>query len=94
MRDELDRFSELLSRNDDRIDLARARLQVAEDAYPGLDVDGYLGEIELFGKRLRARIPMQAAPEERVVALNEFLYDDLCFSPATPTTTTTRATRT
>jgi regulator of sirC expression with transglutaminase-like and TPR domain len=80
LRDELDRFSELLSRNDDRIDLARACLQVAEDAYPGLDVDGYLGEIERFGKRLRARIPMQAAPEERVVALNEFLYDDLCFS--------------
>src|SRR5258706_9381911 len=76
----LDHFNELLSHDDDKIDLARACLQIAEDAYPGLDVDGYVGEIERFAKRLRARIPMQAVPEERVVALNEFLYDDLGFS--------------
>jgi len=76
----LDHFNELLSHDDDKIDLARACLQIAEDAYPGLDVDGYVGEIERFAKRLRARIPMQAMPEERVVALNEFLYDDLGFS--------------
>ena len=76
----LEHFSELMSRDDDRIDLARACLQIAEDAYPGIDVDGYVGEIDRFGKRLRARIPIQALPEERVVALNEFLYDDLGFS--------------
>lgn len=76
----LELFSESLSREDDKIDLARACLQIAEDAYPGLDVDGYLGEIERFAKRLRARIAIEAAPEERVVALNEFLYDDLGFS--------------
>ena len=76
----LDHFSELLSRDDDKIDLARACLQIAEDAYPGLDVEGYLGEIERFGKRLRARIAIEAAPEERIVALNEFLYDDLGFA--------------
>ena len=76
----LEHFSESLSREDDKIDLARACLQIAEDAYPGLDVDGYLGEIERFAKRLRARIAIEAAPEERVVALNEFLYDDLGFS--------------
>ncbi len=76
----LEHFSELLSADDGKIDLARACLQIAEDAYPGLDVDGYVSEIDRFGKRLRARIPIQAAPEERVVALNEFLYDDLGFS--------------
>lgn len=80
MTEPLDHFSELLSLDDDKIDLARACLQIAEDAYPGLDVDGYVGEIERFAKRLRARIPIEAAPEERVVALNEFLYDDLGFT--------------
>ena len=80
MSEPLDHFSELLSHDDDKIDLARACLQIAEDAYPGLDVDGYVGELERFGKRLRARIGIDAAPEERVVALNEFLYDDLGFS--------------
>lgn len=80
MAEGLDQFSELLSQEDDKIDLARACLRIAEDAYPGLDVDGYIGEIDRLAKRLRARIALSAAPEERVVALNEFLYDDLGFS--------------
>jgi len=75
----LDQFAELLARQDDRIELARACLQIAEDAYPGLDVDGYVGEIERFAKRLRARLPPDAAAEDRVIALNEFLFDDLGF---------------
>jgi regulator of sirC expression with transglutaminase-like and TPR domain len=76
----LDRFSELVSRRDGEIELARACLQIAEDAYPGLDVDGYVGEIDRFAKRLRARLGAGAALEDRVIALNEFLFDDLGFS--------------
>jgi regulator of sirC expression with transglutaminase-like and TPR domain len=76
----LDDFSALMARPDTDIDLARACLQIAEDAYPGLDVDGYAGEIERFAKRLRARIGINAEPADRVVALNEFLFDDLGFS--------------
>ncbi|HVP09490.1 MAG TPA: tetratricopeptide repeat protein [Burkholderiales bacterium] len=76
----LEPFTEQLSRDDADIDLARACLQIAEDAYPGLDVDGYLGEIERFARRLRARIPVGAGAEDRVIALNEFLFADLGFS--------------
>jgi len=76
----LDGFSELVRGEGGRFDLARACLQIAEDAYPGLDVEGYLGEIERHAKRLRARIAPNAAAEERVLALNEFLFDDLGFS--------------
>jgi regulator of sirC expression with transglutaminase-like and TPR domain len=76
----LEPFSELLGREDDKIELARACLQIAEDAYPGLDVEGYVGEIVRFAKRLRARIPLDAGAEDRVIALNEFLFADLGFS--------------
>jgi regulator of sirC expression with transglutaminase-like and TPR domain len=72
-------FSNLMSRQDDQIELARACLHIAEDAYPGLDIDGYMGEIERFAKRLRARFAMAAAAEDRIIALNEFLFDDLGF---------------
>ena len=75
----LERFAEMLSREDGKIELASACLQIAEDAYPGLDVDGYVGEIERFAKRLRARLAPDAAAEDRVIALNEFLFDDLGF---------------
>ena len=76
----LERFAEMLSREDGKIELASACLQIAEDAYPGLDVDGYVGEIERFAKRLRARLAPDAVAEDRVIALNEFLFDDLGFS--------------
>lgn len=76
----LERFAEMLSREDGRIELASACLQIAEDAYPGLDVDGYVGEIERLAKRLRARLAPDSAVEDRVIALNEFLFDDLGFS--------------
>jgi regulator of sirC expression with transglutaminase-like and TPR domain len=75
----LEPFAELVSREDDRIELARACLQIAEDAYPGLDVDGYVGEIDRYAKRLRARFAPETAVEDRVIALNEFLFDDLGF---------------
>jgi len=76
----LEPFAQLLALEDDKIDLARACLLIAEDAYPALDVEGYAGEIERFARRLRARLAVGAGEEERVLALNEFLFDDLGFS--------------
>ena len=75
----LERFATLVSGADGEIELARACLQIAEDAYPGLDVPGYVGEIERFARRLRARLAPDASTEDRVIALNEFLFDDLGF---------------
>jgi regulator of sirC expression with transglutaminase-like and TPR domain len=73
----LELFEEILSEKEEKIDLARACLLIAQDAYPGLDVDRYLGDIERMAIRLRARIPQSGGAEERVVALNQYLYDDL-----------------
>jgi regulator of sirC expression with transglutaminase-like and TPR domain len=75
-----DRFAELLARDEAEIDLARACLMIAEDAYPALDVDGYLGEIERLAARLRGRLPTGEGAEGRVLALNRFLFDELGYS--------------
>jgi regulator of sirC expression with transglutaminase-like and TPR domain len=75
----LERFSAGLAVEDEAIDLARACLQVAEDPYPGLDVDGYVGEIERFARRLDARLGAGASREDRVIALNDFLFAELGF---------------
>jgi len=74
-----DRFAELLAREEAQIDLARACLLISQDAYPGLDVEGYLGEIERFAARLRGRLQGRRGAEERVVELNQFLFDELGF---------------
>ncbi|MGE0876256.1 MAG: SirB1 family protein [Burkholderiales bacterium] len=70
-------FEELMRGADDRIDLARACLLVAQDAYPALDIEHYLAELERMAARLRARLPQAGAAEEKVIALNQFLYEDL-----------------
>jgi len=70
-------FAQLISREDARIDLSRACLLIAQDAYPDLDVERYIGEIERMATRLRASLAPSAAGEERVVALNQLLYEEL-----------------
>ena len=70
-------FEKIFSEKDERIDVARACLMIAQDAYPGLDVERYMGEIESLALRLRARLKNEGGVEERVIGLNEFLYEEL-----------------
>ena len=76
----LESFARVVGQEDARIDLALACLMIAQDAYPGLDVDRYLGEIERMALRLRASMPQTSAAEDRIVALNQFLFDDLGYA--------------
>lgn len=73
----LEPFAHLLACDDDRIDLTRACLLIAEDAYPGLDVESYVREVERLALRLRGRLSRTAGAEEKVAALNEYLFGDL-----------------
>ena len=75
-----DGFTELMERDEPAIDLARACLLIARDAYPELDVEGYLGEIERLAARLRGRLPGTEDAEARVATLNEFLFADLGYT--------------
>jgi regulator of sirC expression with transglutaminase-like and TPR domain len=72
-------FTDLMHQDDARIDLAHACLMIAQDAYPELQVERYLGDIERLALRLRSRTPQTASPEERVAALNEFLFGEVGF---------------
>ena len=75
----LEAFEKALACEDVRIDLAHACLLIAQDAYPDLHVDRYLGDIERMAMRLRGRMPQTSAIEERVAVLNQFLFEDLGF---------------
>jgi regulator of sirC expression with transglutaminase-like and TPR domain len=82
---DLNSFAEMLAREETRIDLAHACLMIAEDAYPELDAERYLGELERMALRLRASLAKAGAgarspadsPEDRVMALNQFLFREL-----------------
>jgi regulator of sirC expression with transglutaminase-like and TPR domain len=73
----LEAFAAVVRKDDLHIELARACLMIAQDAYPGLDVERYMGEIESLALRLRARLKDTGGVEERVIGLNEFLYGEL-----------------
>jgi regulator of sirC expression with transglutaminase-like and TPR domain len=73
-------FAELIERPDVRIELARACLMIAEDAYPGLDVEKYVTELERLALRLRSRLPGSAGADDKLIALNEFLFDELGYA--------------
>jgi len=73
----LERFAREVRREERDIDLAQACLLIAQDAYPALDVGRYMDEIERMALRLRADIPEALDLEERIVALNEFLFGEL-----------------
>ena len=66
-------FGKILSEKDESIDLAHACLMIAEDAYPGLEIERYLGEIERMAMRLRGRMPQAHGAEERIVAQVHFV---------------------
>jgi regulator of sirC expression with transglutaminase-like and TPR domain len=76
----LEAFELAVRQDDARIDLARACLLIAQDAYPQLDIDRYLAELEGMAIRLRARLANRGAAEDKVAALNGFLFEDLGFS--------------
>jgi regulator of sirC expression with transglutaminase-like and TPR domain len=73
----LEAFAQLLAREESHIDIAQACLMIAQDAYPALAVEPYLGELERMALRLRGQVAKTSAAEERVMALNQFLFEEL-----------------
>jgi len=67
----LEPFAELLAREDLRIDLAHACLLIAQDAYPALEVERYLGDIERMAsdQRVFSRILLRTFEISGIVTL-------------------------
>ncbi len=64
---------------DERIDLAEAALWIAAEQYEGLDVPSYLARLAEFAEHARPSVCSAATPEQRIAALNRFLYDEQSF---------------
>lgn len=74
------RLEALLKDESDGYSLAEACLLIAADAYRDLDVNHYLAEIERMAARLRGRMPSSPNAQAKVIALNQFLFDELGFA--------------
>jgi len=77
MNAQLDRFAELVSR--DQFNLAEASLMLAQDVYPGIEVSAYLERLDEIAAAIRGRLAGDAFAEQKVLALNYYLFNDMRF---------------
>jgi len=75
------RLTEIIEGPEADIPLIEAALLVASHRYPDIDVRHYLEVIGEFGSVLAARVDSDSGPADRVVALNQYLFDELGFKP-------------
>jgi regulator of sirC expression with transglutaminase-like and TPR domain len=75
----LDYFSTLVA-EDESLPLTEAALSIAQDAYPDLDIQGVLAEIDELVLRVRRRMPDNADIKQKVGVLNRFFFRELGFS--------------
>jgi regulator of sirC expression with transglutaminase-like and TPR domain len=74
----LERFAELVTR--EQFSLAEACLLLAQDEYPAVDVAGGIARLDAIASTVRGRLGADAAPEQKVAALNNHLYAELGFA--------------
>lgn len=78
MNARLEHFAEIVSR--DQFDLAEASFLLAQDIYPGIDIAAYLGQVDDIAVAIKKRIAGDAFAEQKVIALNYYLFNEMRFS--------------
>jgi len=76
----LQRFRDAVAPERVRINLCEAALLCAQDAYPQLDVADTLRHIDELAETLRRRLPPDFSTTHRLLALNNYLFQELGFS--------------
>ncbi len=75
----LDFFSTLVA-EDDSLPLTEAALSLAQDAYPDLDMQAVLAELDALAVRFRRRVRADLDERRKVDALNDFFFRELGFA--------------
>lgn len=75
------RLRALLEGPEEAVCLAEAALLVAAGEYRDLDVADYLARLQAYADAVEARLEPQAGTEERLGALNQYLFQELGFAP-------------
>lgn len=75
----LDYFATLVA-DDDTLPLTETALALAQDAYPDVDLQATLAELDELALRLKRRLPDHAGLPEKIGALNRFFFRELGFA--------------
>jgi regulator of sirC expression with transglutaminase-like and TPR domain len=75
----LDYFATLVQ-SDANFPLLEVAIALAHDDYPEMDIQQVLGDVDQLMARFRRRLPVDAAPLQRLRLLNQFFFRELSFS--------------
>jgi len=78
MNTQLEHFAQFVSR--EQFDLAEASLMLAQDIYPDVDIPAYLGRLDDIAVAIKKRLADDAFAEQKVIALNYYLFNEMRFS--------------
>jgi regulator of sirC expression with transglutaminase-like and TPR domain len=78
MNGPLEHFAEFVSR--EQFNLAEASLMLAQDIYPDVDIPAYLGRLDNIAVAIKKRLADDAFAEQKVIALNYYLFNEMRFS--------------
>lgn len=73
-------FDQEIQQPDERIDLAKAALYIAQEEYPNIDAEEYLNAFDTMALEVEERLPSQRYPLRVIQSINQYLYDDLGFA--------------
>jgi regulator of sirC expression with transglutaminase-like and TPR domain len=74
-----DLFIAEIDRPDERIDVAKAALHIAQIEYPDLDIVPYLDRLDTMAREVTAKLPADRYPLKVVQIINSYLYEELNF---------------
>src|SRR5919108_1983198 len=72
-------FTEAVSGPENRLDLARAALLIASEAYPGLDILRYVAKLEVMAAAVRPTVTTTDDPTLKIESLNAYLFGERGF---------------
>lgn len=70
----------LLVAEDHNFSLLEAAVSIGQDENPALDPQAVLHQIDALAERLKARVPADAGPRQRLRLLNQFFFQELGFA--------------
>lgn len=72
-------FYNEINQADEKIDLAKAALYIAQEEYPSINPKEYLNALDTMAGQVSDRLQLERYPLLIIKALNRYLYDDLGF---------------
>lgn len=72
-------FTEMMSRKEEDIELAKAAILFAKEEYPNLDIDEYLRRIELMAQEIKRRAGHNTNPRFLISEINRYLFTEMGF---------------